>query len=49
MTWTVAGILVAVWIVALATGNMFGGYAHGLLALAIVVGFVSFLKGKSLP
>lgn len=49
MTWTIAGILVAIWIVALATGNMFGGYIHVLIALAIVVGFVSFLKGKSLP
>lgn len=46
MLWTIAVILVALWLLGLLTGTTMGGVIHALLVIAVVVILVNFISGR---
>jgi uncharacterized membrane protein YtjA (UPF0391 family) len=46
MLWTIAVILLILWLVGLLTSYTFGGIIHILLVVAIIVFIVQLLRGK---
>ena len=46
MLWTIAVILVIVWLVGLLTGYTVGGFLHLLLVVAIIVVIVGFIQRR---
>ena len=48
MLWTVAVILVVLWLLGLVSSNAMGGFIHVLLVLAIIVILVRLLQGRRL-
>lgn len=46
MLWTIAAILVILWLVGLLTGYTVGGVLHVLLVIALIVIVVGFLRGR---
>ena len=46
LIWAVAGILVVLWVLGLATSLTMGGLIHLLLALAIVAVLVRVIMGR---
>ncbi|MDW7681072.1 MAG: lmo0937 family membrane protein [bacterium] len=46
MLWTIFVILLVVWLMALFSGHIVGGYIHILLVIAIVVMLVRIYKGR---
>jgi hypothetical protein len=46
MLWTIAVILIVLWLLGLVSGTTFGGLVHLLLVIAIVVIVVQFLQGR---
>jgi Family of unknown function (DUF5670) len=46
MLWTVAGILVVLWVLGLATSYTVGGFIHILLVLAVISVALQFLRGR---
>jgi hypothetical protein len=46
MLWTIAVILLILWVLGLVTSYTIGGFVHILLVLAIIVVIVGFLRGR---
>jgi hypothetical protein len=46
MLWTLAVILIVLWLLGLVTGYTIGNFIHILLVLAIVVVLVGFIQGR---
>ena len=42
-----AAVLFLLWILGLVTGHAMGGFVHVLLVLALVLGFISLVRGNS--
>ena len=47
MLWTLAVILVALWILGLVTSTMLGGFIHILLVVAVIVILVNVFRRRS--
>ena len=46
MLWTIAVILLVLWLLGLVTSYTMGGFIHVLLVIAIVVVLVNVLQGR---
>ena len=46
MLWTIAVILLALWLLGLMTSYTMGGVLHALLVIAIVVVLVNLIRGR---
>jgi hypothetical protein len=46
MLWTIAVILLALWLVGLVTAHAMGGFIHILLVLAIVAVVIRLIQGR---
>jgi hypothetical protein len=46
MLWTIAAILVILWLLGLLTGYTVGGVLHVLLVIALIVIVVGFVRGR---
>ena len=46
MLWTIAVILIVLWLLGLVTSYTMGGVIHVLLVIAIVMVLVSFISGR---
>jgi hypothetical protein len=46
MLWTIAVILIILWLLGLVTSYTMGGLIHILLVIAIVVVLVNFIQGR---
>ncbi len=45
MLWTIAVILLVLWLLGLVSSNTMGGFIHILLVIAIVMVLVRFIQG----
>jgi len=48
MLWTIAVILIALWLLGLVSSYTMGGFIHLLLVLAVVVVLVGIIQGRRL-
>lgn len=48
MLWTIAVILIALWLLGLVSSYTMGGFIHVLLVIAIVVVLVRVIQGRRL-
>jgi len=46
MLWTIALILIALWLLGLVSSYTMGGFIHLLLVIAIIVVVVQFIQGR---
>jgi hypothetical protein len=46
MLWTIAVVLVILWLLGLITGYTLGNFIHILLVIAIIVLIVGFIQGR---
>ncbi len=46
MLWTIFVILLILWLLGLVSGNLFGGYVHILLVIAVVVLLIRLIQGR---
>jgi len=46
MLWTIAVVLIVLWLLGLVTGYTIGNFIHILLVLAIVAVLVGFIQGR---
>jgi hypothetical protein len=46
MLWTIAVILIVLWLLGLITSYTMGGFIHILLVIAIIVVIVGFIQGR---
>jgi len=46
MLWTIAVILLILWVLGLVSSNTMGGFIHVLLVIAIVVVLVRVIQGQ---
>jgi Family of unknown function (DUF5670) len=46
MLWTIAVIMLALWLLGMITANTMGGLVHILLVLAIVVVLIRVIQGR---
>ena len=46
MLWTIAVVLLILWVLGLVTSNTIGGFIHLLLVIAIIVVIVEFMRGR---
>lgn len=46
MIWTIAVILVVLWLLGLVSSYTLGGFIHVLLVIAIIVVLVGFISGR---
>ena len=46
MLWTIAVILLALWLLGLVSSSMMGGFIHVLLVIAIVMVLVRLIQGR---
>jgi hypothetical protein len=46
MLWTIAVVLVILWLLGLITGYTLGNFIHILLVIAIIVVIVGFIQGR---
>ncbi len=49
MLWTIALILVLLWLVGLVSSYTLGGFVHLLLVLAVVAVTIRLIQGRSAP
>lgn len=47
MLWTIAVILVIMWLLGMVTSTTMGGFVHLLLVLAIVAVLIRIIQGRS--
>jgi hypothetical protein len=47
MLWTIAVILIVLWLLGLVTSYTLGGFIHILLVIAIVVVIIRVIQGRS--
>jgi hypothetical protein len=46
MLWTIAVILLVLWLLGLVTGTTLGGFIHILLVIAVIVVIVRIIQGR---
>jgi len=46
MLWTIAVILIILWLLGMVTSYTIGGFIHVLLVIAIIVVLIRVIKGK---
>ncbi len=46
MLWTIAVILVVLWLVGLLTSFTLGGFIHALLVIAVIIVIIRLLQGR---
>jgi len=46
MLWTIAVILIILWLLGLVTSYTMGGFVHILLVIAVIVVVVSLIQGR---
>jgi hypothetical protein len=46
MLWTIAVVLLVLWILGLVSAHMMGGFIHILLVVALVMILVNFIGGR---
>jgi hypothetical protein len=46
MLWTIAALLTVVWLIGVVSGYTMGGLIHVLLAMAVIVVFLKWIKGR---
>ncbi|MBK8259747.1 MAG: lmo0937 family membrane protein [Nannocystis sp.] len=46
MLWTIAAVLVVLWVLGLVTSYTVGGFIHILLVLAVVVVLIRVIQGR---
>jgi hypothetical protein len=46
MLWTIAAILIVLWLLGLITSYTMGGFIHILLVIAVVVVLVNIIQGR---
>jgi len=46
MLWTIAVILVILWLLGLLSSHAMGGFIHVLLVVAIIMGLVRLIQGR---
>lgn len=46
MLWTVAGVLIILWLLGLVSSYTMGGFIHILLVIAIVVVLIRIIQGR---
>ena len=46
MLYTIAIMLIVLWLLGLATSSVMGGFIHVLLVVAIVMALVNFIPGR---
>ena len=46
MLWTIAAILIVLWLLGLVTSYTMGGFIHILLVIAIVVVLLNIIQGR---
>ncbi len=46
MLWTIAVVLIVLWLLGLVSSYMLGGFVHILLVIAVVVVLVRIIKGR---
>ena len=46
MLWTIAGILLVLWILGLVSSYTLGGFIHVLLVVAVVVVIIRVIQGR---
>ena len=46
MLWTIAVILIVLWLLGLVTSYTMGGFIHILLVIAVVVILLNFIQGR---
>jgi hypothetical protein len=46
MLWTIAAILIVLWLLGLITSYTMGGFIHILLVIAIVVILINLIQGR---
>jgi hypothetical protein len=49
MLWTIAVILLLLWVLGLISSTTIGGFIHLLLAIAIIVILVGVIRGRRRP
>ena len=48
MLWTIAVILIIVWILGVISANTMGGFIHILLVIAVVMVLIRVIQGKKI-
>ncbi|MEI6080244.1 MAG: lmo0937 family membrane protein [bacterium] len=48
MLWTIAVILIVLWLLGLITAYTIGGFIHILLVIAVIVVLIRIIKGRRL-
>jgi len=48
MLWTIAVVLVALWLLGIVTSVTLGGFIHILLVIAIIAVLIRVIKGKKI-
>lgn len=48
MLWTIALILIVLWVLGLVTATTMGGFIHVLLVIAVIAVLVSVIQGRKL-
>jgi hypothetical protein len=48
MLWTIATVLIILWLVGMITANTIGGFIHILLVIAIISVLFRLIKGKKI-
>jgi len=48
MLWTIAVILIILWLLGMVTSYTLGGFIHILLVIAIIVVLIRVIKGKNI-
>lgn len=48
MLWTIAAVLVVLWLLGLVTSYTLGGFIHALLVIAVIVVVVRLIQGRRL-
>ncbi|MFU8802329.1 MAG: lmo0937 family membrane protein [Bradymonadaceae bacterium] len=46
MLWTIAIILLVLWVLGLITGTTVGGFVHLLIVLAVIVVAINLIQGR---
>ena len=46
MLWTIAVVLIVLWLLGLVTSNTMGGFIHLLLVIAVIVVLVRIISGR---
>jgi len=47
MLWTIAVVLVILWLLGLVTSNTIGGFIHVLLVIAVIVVLIRIIQGRN--